>query len=125
MTGEQKPEQGGGIEREWLVQIIKEHTFAADAADMILERYTPAEPAEARVRELEREVVLLGDGLRQASINLDAAEAQLSKAKEAMPDLSSVIAWLDNGCDPKHAADELRIYKARIDAALQQAGEVE
>lgn len=55
MTGEQKP---GGLEvgRDWLVQIIKEHTFAADAADMILERYTPAEPAEARIRELEARV---------------------------------------------------------------------
>ncbi|WP_312064666.1 hypothetical protein [Brevundimonas sp.] len=40
------------------------------------------------------------------------------KLRTAMPDLSSVIAWLENGCDPKHAATELTIYKARIDQTL-------
>lgn len=50
-----------------------------------------------------------------------APEAE--KLREAMPDLSSVIAWLDNGCDPKHAVTELTIYKARIDQALSAAPE--
>ena len=30
------------------------------------------------------------------------------------PDLSPVIAWLENGCDPKEAAKELRIYQQRM-----------
>jgi hypothetical protein len=28
------------------------------------------------------------------------------------PNLEPVIAWLENGCDPKEAAKELRIYQA-------------
>jgi hypothetical protein len=45
-------------------------------------------------------------------------EEQVRKDGEALPDLSSVIAWLENGCDPKHAATELRIYQRRITARL-------
>lgn len=51
-----------------------------------------------------------------------AAEARADRLAQGMPDLSSVIGWLATGCDPKHAVDELRIYQARIDAALQQEG---
>lgn len=40
---------------------------------------------------------------------------------EALPDLSHVIAWLENGCDPKKAAQELRIYANGIDAAKAKA----
>lgn len=40
---------------------------------------------------------------------------------DALPDLSAVITWLENGCDPLKACDELRIYKARIDAAKAKA----
>ena len=32
------------------------------------------------------------------------------------PNLQPVIDWLDNGCDPKEAAKELRIYQAQRDA---------
>lgn len=39
----------------------------------------------------------------------------------ALPDLSHIIAWLENGCDPKAAVDELRIYQARIGAARAKA----
>jgi hypothetical protein len=39
----------------------------------------------------------------------------------AVPDLSSVITWLENGCEPKAAVTELRIYQSRIDAALAKA----
>ena len=41
----------------------------------------------------------------------------------ALPDLSRVIAWIENGCAPVHAATELRIYQARIEAALNPTGE--
>ncbi|WP_249696503.1 hypothetical protein [Stappia sp. WLB 29] len=40
---------------------------------------------------------------------------------QALPDLSSVITWLENGCDPLKARDELLIYKARIDEAKAKA----
>lgn len=40
---------------------------------------------------------------------------------DALPDLSCVITWLENGCDPLKARDELAIYKARIDAAKAKA----
>lgn len=46
------------------------------------------------------------------------AASSADKLREAIPDLSSVIAWLANGCDPQHAVTELGIYKARIDQAF-------
>lgn len=50
------------------------------------------------------------------------AERQRDELRKAMPDLSSVIAWLNNGCEPKHAVTELTIYKTRIDQALANQG---
>ena len=32
---------------------------------------------------------------------------------DLMPDLSAVISWLENGCDPKEAVKELRLYQSR------------
>jgi hypothetical protein len=40
---------------------------------------------------------------------------------EAMPDLSHVITWLENGCCPKQAAQKLRIYANIIEAAKAKA----
>lgn len=40
---------------------------------------------------------------------------------EAMPDLSHVISWLENGCHISEAIVELRSYQKRIDAALAKA----
>ena len=40
---------------------------------------------------------------------------------EALPDLSHVISWLQNGCDPIKAADELRVHQRRIDHAKAKA----
>lgn len=40
---------------------------------------------------------------------------------EALPDLSHVISWLENGCDPASAAKELRIYQGRIERAKAKA----
>ena len=39
--------------------------------------------------------------------------------REAFPDLTAVINWLENGCDPKEAAKELRLYAAAIRARGQ------
>ena len=35
----------------------------------------------------------------------------------ACPNLQPVINWLENGCDPKEAAKELRIYQEQMKAA--------
>jgi hypothetical protein len=43
------------------------------------------------------------------------AEAVAAERKE-WPNLDPVITWLENGCDPKEAAKELRIYAAAIRA---------
>jgi hypothetical protein len=41
--------------------------------------------------------------------------------REAFPDLDPVIAWLENGCDPKEAAKELRLYAEAIRKARGKA----
>ncbi len=40
--------------------------------------------------------------------------AAYRKMREAAPDLTAVIAWLKNGCDPAHAVTELQIYQDRL-----------
>ena len=39
--------------------------------------------------------------------------------RKTFPDLTAVINWLENGCDPKEAAKELRLYAAAIRARGQ------
>ena len=48
---------------------------------------------------------------------IEAQAAEIEGLTGAIPDLFSVIKWLENGCDPAHAATELRIYQERIDHA--------
>ena len=36
--------------------------------------------------------------------------------RKQFPDLTAVITWLENGCDPKEAAKELRLYADAIRA---------
>jgi pyruvate carboxylase len=43
-------------------------------------------------------------------------EAAVQAEREAFPNLDPVIAWLENGCDPKEAAKELRLYAEAIKA---------
>lgn len=46
--------------------------------------------------------------------DLEAADRWLAEAQAAKcPNLEPVIQWLDNGCDPKEAAAELRIYQQK------------
>jgi hypothetical protein len=44
------------------------------------------------------------------------AEMVAQREREAFPNLDPVIAWLENGCDPKEAAKELRLYNEAIRA---------
>lgn len=46
--------------------------------------------------------------------NAEAADAWNARAPIPAIDLTPVIKWLEAGCDPKHAAAELRIYQARL-----------
>lgn len=62
---------------------------------------------------------------RVAKVFRSEADARLIAAApemyEALPDLSHVISWLQNGCDPIKAADELQVYQERIDRAKAKA----
>jgi hypothetical protein len=49
-------------------------------------------------------------GLERFAALVAAAE------RKEWPNLDPVITWLENGCDPKEAAKELRIYAAAIRA---------
>lgn len=52
-----------------------------------------------------------------AAANPATILALLSANREmrtATPDLTAVIAWLKNGCDPAHAVTELQIYQDRL-----------
>lgn len=51
--------------------------------------------------------------------DLIAAARERDALREVMPDLTAVIAWLQNGCDPVHAVTELAILKGRIERARQ------
>jgi hypothetical protein len=44
------------------------------------------------------------------------AELVAAAEREQWPNLNPVIQWLENGCDPKEAAKELRHYAAAIRA---------
>jgi hypothetical protein len=44
------------------------------------------------------------------------AAAIAQREREAFPNLDPVIAWLENGCDQKEAAKELRLYAEAIRA---------
>ena len=60
-----------------------------------------------------------------ATVDTSEADALLFAAAldmyKALPDLSHVITWLQNGCDPIKAADELRVHQRRIDHAKAKA----
>lgn len=60
-----------------------------------------------------------------ACVFTSEADARLIAAApemyEALPDLSHVISWLQNGCDPIKAANELQAYQERIGRAKAKA----
>lgn len=53
-----------------------------------------------------------------------AARQPLADSFVAPFDLTCVINWLENGCDPKEAAKELRIYQGRMSVPAQVAPSV-
>jgi len=57
-------------------------------------------------------------GVRIAALEAELASAQadLALITAALPDLSYVIIWLRNGCEPDKAADELQLYENKITA---------
>lgn len=59
---------------------------------------------ESKVRDLEDKVSTLKN--------------EITGMKTKMPDLDAVINWLANGCDPKHAVEELKIYQDRINKTV-------
>lgn len=73
-----------------------------------------AETSEAHLKNVRTLYEQLG---KELGVSVAAAPDLL----EALPDLSPVISWLENGCDPASAAKELRTYQARIDAAKNKA----
>ena len=69
---------------------------------------------EANIKQaIETPHLLMVHELERFAALVAAAE------REAFPDLTSVINWLENGCDPKEAAKELRLYAAAIRARGQ------
>ena len=67
---------------------------------------------EKAIEEVEALVTTYADNTQY-----DAFRLILSANREmrtATPDLTAVIAWLKNGCDPAHAVTELQIYQDRI-----------
>ena len=62
------------------------------------------------------------DGISTPDEAIAAIESDIRHSRDSQPDvtgketpdLSPVIAWLENGCDPKEAAKELRIYQQRM-----------
>jgi hypothetical protein len=61
---------------------------------------------------------------RQAGMTTMAHDSRIERfaalvaaaERKEWPNLDPVITWLENGCDPKEAAKELRIYAAAIRA---------
>jgi hypothetical protein len=50
------------------------------------------------------------------------AELVAQHERQSWPNLSPVMNWLENGCDPQEAAKELRLYDEAIRARGQKGG---
>lgn len=50
------------------------------------------------------------------TVTVEYMQREIAAEREAFPRLQCVIDWLENGCDPKEAAKELRLYEAAIRA---------
>ena len=66
------------------------------------------EHAEKRSQECN------GSKCGQEHLELARWLRELRCLRLGMPDLDPVIAWLENGCSPRDAAKELRIYQQRM-----------
>lgn len=108
-----------------------------EAKRYFVEPLTPAEPAEARVRELEAHFKAASDNACEYFVRATAAEAKLAKAKEALEPFARAAEQVPAGWrnDAKIAGQPLAGIgtiatagdfrrAAEALAALQQAGEV-
>ena len=79
-------------------------------------------PDSAYNKNIERFAALVAAHVRETEFKPDWNKYQQGLADGAaaergvFPDLMPVINWLENGCDPKEAAKELRLYAAAIRA---------
>ena len=84
-----------------------------------------SEQRETLQEHLERFAALVAAHVRETEFKPDWMNYQQGKAdgaaaeRKAFPNLTAVINWLENGCDPKEAAKELRLYAAAIRARGQ------
>lgn len=85
--------------------------YATQLGTESYERRLCAEALEALIAE--RDMLRDGDTCARQCEGT-AYRIELRRLQREMPDLSPVIAWLENGCDPKEAAKELRIYQQRM-----------
>ena len=96
---------------ELTLQVIKGKMWWATNIELILEVALAA-------AEHEREACTsLFKELEQKDQHIaEVIEAAVQAEREAFPNLGPVIAWLENGCDPREAAKELRLYNEAIKA---------
>lgn len=96
---EQQAEADAALMRQALeaLETGKNHGVAIDA----LRRALAEQPAQTEFKP---------DWMNYQQGKADGAAAE----REAFPNLTAVINWLENGCDPKEAAKELRLYAAAI-----------
>jgi len=52
--------------------------------------------------------------LRERVARLECEVFWLKVPAPALPDLTCTIHWLEGGCDPRRAADELRAYQRKM-----------
>ncbi len=100
--------------------------YAATLGTESYERRLCAEAIEALLAQIE--MLRTGDTCARQCEGT-AYRIELQRVRREMPDLAPVIAWLENGCDPKEAAKELRIYQQRmrpnVEVTRRHAKEVE
>ena len=87
------------------------------ASDDAIERFAALVEANVNAKEKERQRY----DLHSCGPDCDryicvAVRKAREEEREAWPNLEPVINWLENGCNPKDAAAELRLYDAAIRA---------
>lgn len=121
------PNCDGWGAKDWFERLVhaveQRDIFAAsghaDSVQFQTHNNIAAASASRLAREFKDEVL---SALSDHDSALTAAHRRIEELTRALPDLSAVITWLENGCEPKHAATELRIYQERI-LASKQGGE--
>ena len=139
MTGEQKP---GGLEvvarryrwtdtdNEWSLtpsKIAVENSKRIDPGFFLFEALTPAEPAEARIRELtlERDSYRTSEGryagmLKLADARATAAEAKLARAVEG---LERIVHWRVEMTGTPVDTEAANAWAITFDAAATEASQ--